>query len=111
MCTPTYAGDLAEIIFEIVENKKYVSNSGIYHFSNEGFVRGLILQENRATRRTYLCDIQPCHSDEFPSPVKRPAYSVLDKLKSNQLLALKSLLGRLFKKMYDTDKACCGITV
>jgi dTDP-4-dehydrorhamnose reductase len=35
------------------------------------------------------CDIQPCHSDEFPSPVKRPAYSVLDKTKFKETFGLK----------------------
>ena len=35
------------------------------------------------------CDIQPCHSEEFPSPVKRPAYSVLDKSKVKRLYGIK----------------------
>ena len=35
------------------------------------------------------CDVQPCHSDEFPSPVKRPAYSVLDKTKIKQTFDVK----------------------
>ena len=80
--TPTYAGDLAEAIYDIVENCKYEGNSGIYHFSNEGVcswydftIKIAELAGNTA------CDIQPCHSDEFPSPVKRPAYSVFDKTK------------------------------
>jgi len=80
--TPTYAGDLADCIFDIVENKKWAGNTGIYHYSNEGVcswydftIKIAELAGNTA------CDIQPCHSDEFPSPVKRPAYSVLDKTK------------------------------
>lgn len=80
--TPTYAGDLADVIYDIIENRKFDNNEGIYHFSNEGvcswydFTKVIAQMAGHTT-----CDIQPCHSDEFPSPVKRPAYSVLDKSK------------------------------
>lgn len=78
--TPTYAFDLARAIYDIVENRKYEGHSGIYHYSNEGvcswydFTRMIAEYSGHTT-----CDIRPCHSDEFPSKVKRPAYSVLDK--------------------------------
>lgn len=80
--TPTYAGDLADVIYDIIENRKFDNNEGIYHFSNEGvcswydFTKVIAQMAGHTT-----CDIQPCHSDEFPSPVKRPTYSVLDKSK------------------------------
>lgn len=80
--TPTYAGDLADVIYDIIENRKFDNNEGIYHFSNEGvcswydFTKVIAQMAGHTT-----CDIQPCHSAEFPSPVKRPAYSVLDKSK------------------------------
>ena len=80
--TPTYAGDLADVIYDIIENRKFDNNEGIYHFSNEGvcswydFTKVIAQMAGHTT-----CNIQPCHSDEFPSPVKRPAYSVLDKSK------------------------------
>lgn len=80
--TPTYAGDLADVIYDIIGNRKFDNNEGIYHFSNEGvcswydFTKVIAQMAGHTT-----CDIQPCHSDEFPSPVKRPAYSVLDKSK------------------------------
>ena len=80
--TPTYAGDLADVIYDIIENRKFDNNEGIYHFSNEGvcswydFTKVIAQMAGHTT-----CDIQPCHSDEFQSPVKRPAYSVLDKSK------------------------------
>ena len=80
--TPTYAYDLAAAVFNIIENRKYEGNTGVYHYSNEGvcswfdFTK-MIAEYSGQTN----CDIQPCHSDEFPSPVKRPAFSVLDKTK------------------------------
>lgn len=80
--TPTYAGDLADAIFSIIENRKYEGNTGIYHFSNEGVCSWYDFTKMIAMIAGHNdCDIQPCHSDEFPSPVKRPAYSVLDKTK------------------------------
>lgn len=80
--TPTYAYDLAQAIFTIIDQRQYAGKSGIYHFSNEGvtswydFTKMIALFSGHTA-----CDIQPCHSNEFPSPVKRPAYSVLDKTK------------------------------
>ena len=87
--TPTYAGDLAHALFTIVEQGLYEGRDGIYHYSDEGvcswydFARAIA----RMARHT-ACDIQPCHSDEFPSPVQRPAYSVLDKTKFKQTFGL-----------------------
>lgn len=83
--TPTYALDLAQAIFEIVEGRKYEGNSGIYHYSNEGVCSWYDFTKMIAEYAGHTaCDIQPCHSDEFPSRVKRPAYSVLDKTKVKQ---------------------------
>lgn len=88
--TPTYAGDLANAIFDIVENRKYEGNTGIYHFSNEGVCSWYDFTKMIAALAGHdACDIQPCHSDEFPSPVKRPAYSVLDKTKVKNTFGLK----------------------
>ena len=76
--TPTYAWDLATAIIAALKNPV----EGVYHYSNEGvcswydFTK-MIAEYSGQTS----CDIQPCHSDEFPSPVKRPSYSVLDKTK------------------------------
>lgn len=88
--TPTYTVDLANAIFDIVENRKYESNTGIYHFSNEGVcswydfaIKIAELANNKN------CNIQPCHSEEFPSPVKRPAYSVFDKTKIKETFGVK----------------------
>ena len=107
--TPTNAYDLAVAIKSVIEDyseheshksseysrnssnlcSKVYDKSGIYHFSNEGvcswydFTK-MIAEYAGQTK----CDIQPCHSDEFPSPVKRPAYSVLDKTKVKQAFGL-----------------------
>ena len=69
-------------MFDIIENRKYEGKTGIYHFSNEGVCSWYDFTKMIAEYAgNTACDIQPCHSDEFPSPVKHPAYSVLDKTK------------------------------
>ena len=96
--TPTYAMDLAKAIMIVIQDYKQAhsslltaqgyAKSGIYHYSNEGvcswydFTK-MIAEYNRTT----ACNIQPCYSCDFPSPVKRPSYSVLDKSK------IKSVFG------------------
>lgn len=111
--TPTYALDLAEAIVVVLNDyatsvisserdssvisterqrveKSTYHKSGIYHYSNEGvcswfdFTK-MIAEYNGTTN----CDIQPCHSNEFPSPVTRPSYSVLDKTKIKETFGIK----------------------
>ena len=78
--TPTYAYDLAAAIFEIITERKYEGNTGIFHYSNEGVTSWYDFTQMIARISGHLeCDIQPCYSSEYPSPVKRPSYSVLDK--------------------------------
>lgn len=80
--TPTYAGDLALAIFSIIEAGVYPGNEGIYHFSNEGVCSWYDFAVEIANLAGNTnCRINPCHSSEFPSPVTRPPYSVLDKTK------------------------------
>lgn len=87
--TPTYAWDLAEVIFGILENRKWEGNDGVYHYSNEGvcswydFTKMIAEYSGNDT-----CEVLPCHSDEFPSKVKRPAYSVLDKTKIKETFGI-----------------------
>ena len=84
--TPTYAYDLAVAITEIL--KKPVN--GVYHYSNEGVCSWFDFTKMIAEYSGQTsCDIQPCHSDEFPSPVKRPSYSVLDKTKIKETFGVK----------------------
>lgn len=88
--TPTYAYDLAAAIYDIVENRKYENKDGIYHYSNEGvcswfdFTKMIAEYAGNTT-----CDIQSCHSNEFPSKVIRPSYSVLDKTKIKNTFGIK----------------------
>ena len=84
--TPTYAYDLATAIVAALKNPV----EGVYHYSNEGvcswydFTK-MIAEYSGQTQ----CDIQPCHSNEFPSPVTRPSYSVLDKTKIKETFGIK----------------------
>ena len=88
--TPTYAGDLAAAIFDIVEHRKWAGKTGIYHYSNEGVCSWYDFAVTIAAMSGHVdCDIQPCHSDEFPSPVRRPAYSVLDKTKIKESFGIR----------------------
>lgn len=78
--TPTYAYDLAAAIYDIISNRKYEGNTGIYHYSNEGVTSWYDFTQMIARiAGNKDCDIQPCYSYEYPSPVTRPSYSVLDK--------------------------------
>ena len=84
--TPTYAWDLAKAIVAALKNPVI----GVYHYSNEGvcswfdFTKMIAEYSGQTT-----CDIQPCHSNEFPSPVTRPSYSVLDKTKIKNTFGIK----------------------
>ena len=103
--TPTYAWDLALAIQHILARCASAENpeayQGIYHFSNEGvcswydFTKMIAEYSGRTA-----CDIQPCHSNEFPSPVARPAYSVLDKTK------IKETFGVAVSYWTDSLKQC-----
>lgn len=111
--SPTYAYDLAHVINSILEDYKLslnskpsthnYSKSGVYHFSNEGvcswydftkMIQQIALElETPEIVETFgthgICDVQPCHSDEFLSPVKRPSFSVLDKTKIKETFGIK----------------------
>lgn len=98
--TPTYAYDLAKAINTILEDYQLTINSthstlhypksGVYHFSNEGVCSWFDFTKMIAEIAGNMgCDVQPCHSDEFPSPVKRPSYSVLDKTKVKETFGIK----------------------
>lgn len=94
--TPTYAYDLAKAIEVVLKDyakelpASAYSKTGIYHFSNEGVCSWYDFTKMIAAMAGHTeCDIQPCHSNEFPSPVKRPAYSVLDKTKIKEAFGIR----------------------
>lgn len=84
--TPTYAWDLAVAIATILENPV----KGVYHYSNEGVCSWFDFTKMIAAYSGHTaCDIQPCYSSEYPSPVTRPSYSVLDKRKIKETFGIK----------------------
>ena len=94
--TPTYAYALAQAIHTVLEDyvqeqpQQGYSKNGIYHFSNEGVCSWYDFTKVIAALSGHTeCDIQPCHSHEFPSPVIRPAYSVLDKTKIKETFGIR----------------------
>lgn len=95
--TPTYAWDLALAIVVAIKNPV----QGVYHYSNEGvcswFDFAKMIAEYACRTK---CNIQPCHSSEFPSPVTRPSYSVLDKTK------IKETFGITIPYWTDSLKKC-----
>lgn len=99
--TPTYAGDLALTLFSIIEKELFREAEGTFHFSNEGvcswydFATEIALEAGHSA-----CRILPCHSEEFPSKVKRPAYSVLDKSK------IKAVFGVEIPHWRDSMRYC-----
>lgn len=108
--TPTYALDLAKVIAVVIEDFKKecgdspaasYSKNGIYHYSNEGVCSWYDFTKMIAQYcGNTACDIQPCHSNEFPSPVTRPSYSVLDKTK------IKESFGVSVPYWTDSLKSC-----
>ncbi|MDE5786617.1 MAG: dTDP-4-dehydrorhamnose reductase [Duncaniella sp.] len=88
--TPTYARDLADVIIKIIDGRLYEGNEGLYHYSDEGvtswydFACAIAAMSGHGD-----CDIRPCHSDEFPSKVTRPTYSVLDKTKIKNTFGIR----------------------
>ena len=98
--TPTYALDLAKAI-TVVLDRFDGTQTGVYHYSNEGvcswFDFTKMIAEYNGTK---ACNVQPCYSCDFPSPVKRPSYSVLDKSK------IKSVFGVEIPYWTDSLKKC-----
>lgn len=85
--TPTYARDLAVAIFAAI-NSGVVP--GVYHFSNEGVISWYDF--TKAIHRIAgidTCRVRPLHTSEYPTPAKRPHYSVLDKTKIKQTYGIE----------------------
>jgi dTDP-4-dehydrorhamnose reductase len=98
--TPTYALDLARAITVVLE-KFDGTQTGVYHYSNEGVCSWFDFTKMIAEYNgTTACNVQPCYSCDFPSPVKRPSYSVLDKNK------IKTVFGVEVPYWTDSLKKC-----
>lgn len=105
--TPTYAGDLAKAIVSIMDNDNRADYEGIYHFSNEGVCSWFDFAEEIVRLGKKSCKVVPVTTAEYPSPTKRPAYSVLDKTKIKRTFDLeipdwKEALGRMMKEMRES---------
>lgn len=88
--TPTYALDLAQAIFTILSERRFEGRTGIYHFSNEGVCSWYDFAWMTAMLAGHTsCRVLPCHSSEYPSPVVRPSYAVLDKTRIKAAFGLE----------------------
>ena len=76
--TPTYAYDLASAIFLIIDDGK-LDRTGVYNYSDEGVCSWYDFAKAINRGLGHMCDVRPCATSDFPSNVRRPAYSVLDK--------------------------------
>lgn len=97
--SPTYARDLAQIVVDH-GIKSWNFNSGIYHFSNEGVISWAGFAEEIMNQAGLHCKIMPIPTNEYPTPAKRPAYSVLDKTK------IKNELNITIPHWKESLKAC-----
>jgi dTDP-4-dehydrorhamnose reductase len=90
--SPTNAADLAETIFNIIAFSHlqiYDWNPGIYNFTNEGIISWYDFARAIKEISNSPCDVKPISTKEYPTPAKRPAYSVLDKAKIQKTYGIK----------------------
>ena len=107
--TPTYALDLAKVIFKIIE-ENLLAKTGIYHFSNEGAISWYDFAEAIRDLSNIECDVQPCHTEEFPTKAERPRFSVLDKTKIKATFGIRipywrDSLTKILGSRQDKDKS------
>ncbi len=84
---PTYATDLAKVILEIINNKNYQDEeqqTEIYHYSNAGEISWYNFAEEIFKLAEIDCKVNPITAKQYPTPAKRPHYSVLDLEKIKQ---------------------------
>jgi dTDP-4-dehydrorhamnose reductase len=87
--SPTYAGDLALAILDIIDQELYKNNSGIYHYSNEGVCSWYDFAMEIKDLAKLNFNIKPILSSEFKTPANRPKYSVMDKSKFKSTFGLE----------------------
>ena len=86
--TPTWASDLAEAIVTILDGNMPFE-SGVYHYSNEGVCSWYDFAKEICAGVGHLCDVMPCRSEDYPSPVRRPHFSVLDKTRFKETFGIE----------------------
>ena len=87
--TPTYAGDLAQVILNIVSSKN--TNFGLYHYSNEGVVSWYDFAKAIFEVSNLKIKVNAIKTKAYPTPAKRPVYSVIDKTKVKSVLGIEIL--------------------
>lgn len=86
--SPTYAGDLAETIIRLILLEKTVT-PGIYHFSNSGNTTWYGFASAIREMIHSKCEVKPVDTASYPTPARRPAYSVMDNSKISQALSIE----------------------
>ena len=84
--SPTYAGDLARVILQIISSGKFVP--GIYHYSNEGRISWYEFALEIRKLIQSGCQVHPIPSSQYPTASRRPQFSLLDKSKIRKLYAI-----------------------
>ena len=87
--TPTYAGDLADVILKIISSKN--TNFGLYHYSNEGVASWCEFAKAIFEASNIEIKLNPIKTSAYPTPAKRPVYSVMDKTKIKSVLKTETL--------------------
>lgn len=86
--TPTYAGDLAYLISHIIENG-FLDRTGIYHYTDEGVCSWYDFAKEINSLVGHTCNVMPCRTEDYPTPARRPHYSVLDKAKVRETFGVE----------------------
>ena len=86
--TPTFVEDLAGLISLIIE-ENMLDRTGIYNYSNEGVCSWYDFAHEICAQVGHLCDVLPCHTDEYPRKAVRPHFSVLDKSKVKKTFGIE----------------------
>lgn len=84
--SPTYALDLARVILDIIDRKKW--EAGVYHFSNEGEISWFDFATAIKELKELNCKINAIATEEYPTPARRPRFSLLDKTKIKEVFAV-----------------------
>lgn len=86
--TPTYAGDLAYLISHIIEDG-LLDRTGIYHYTDEGVCSWYDFAKEINSLVGHTCNVMPCRTEDYPTPARRPHYSVLDKAKVRETFGIE----------------------